>query len=99
MYIYEHHMGGLYTSNSVLDYDERYCEQCGDSDWLVGYAATRAEAWELLKNDTDTFDESLCANCPHSKDYNCCNECENYLNSGGWSYEYVQEFLNENWDD
>lgn len=100
MYIYEHHMGGLYTSDSVLDYDETYCEQCGDSDWLVGYATTRAEAWELLKDDTDTFDESLCVKCQHYEDYNYCNyECENYTNSGGWSYEYVQEFLNENWDD
>ena len=75
MYIYESHLGGLYTSNRELDFDELYCEQCGDSDWLVGYADTREDAWELLKDDTDI------------------DGC------GGWSYDYVQEFLNENWDE
>ena len=51
MYIYEDHIGGLYTSNRALSYEERHCEQCGDTDWLVGYASSRAEAWELLGDD------------------------------------------------
>ena len=53
MYIYESHLGGLYTSDEYLDYDDLYCEQCGDSDWLIGYAATRKEAWDLLTDYTD----------------------------------------------
>lgn len=53
MYIYEDHMGGLYTSDRELSYKERHCNQCGDTDWIVGYAATKEEAWELLKNVTD----------------------------------------------
>lgn len=53
MYIYEGHMGGLFVSDEILSYEETYCETCGDSDWLVGYADTRDEAWELLKDDTD----------------------------------------------
>lgn len=53
MYIYEHHMGGLYVSDTYLDYDETYCEQCGGSDWLVGCANTGEDAWNLLKYDTD----------------------------------------------
>ena len=32
MYIYESHMGSLFTSDYELSYEERYCEQCGDSD-------------------------------------------------------------------
>ena len=75
MYIYESHMGGLYTSDDPLDYEDLYCEECGDSDWLVGYANTREEAWNLLKDDTDTD------------------------GSGGWDYDYVQKFINENWDE
>lgn len=51
MYIYEGHMGSLYTSDCELDYEALYCEQCGDSNWLIGQADTRNEAWELLKND------------------------------------------------
>ena len=53
MYIYQGHLGGLYTSDEPLDYDDLYCEECGDSDWLIGYAETREEAWNLLKDDTD----------------------------------------------
>ena len=53
MYIYEGHMGSLYACDMFLDYEDLYCEQCGDSDWLIGYAATRSEAWELLRDITD----------------------------------------------
>lgn len=73
MYIYQSHMGELYTSDDELDYEQTYCETCGDSDWLIGYAETREEAWELLKDDT------------------------NINGSGGWDYDYVQEFL-RNWE-
>ena len=100
MYIYEGHMGTLYTSDYILDYDDLYCEQCGDSDWLIGQAETREEAWNLLKDDTATFDETMCENCPHSDDYDYCdNECENYRHSGGWAYDYVREFINTYWDE
>ena len=75
MYIYEGHLGSLYTFDRVLDYEETYCETCGDSDWLIGYAETKAEAWELLKDYVD-------------------------INGfGGWDYDYIVEFLNNNWDD
>lgn len=73
MYIYESHMGGLFVSDDILDYKQTYCETCGDSDDLLGYAETREEAWNLLKDDT------------------------NINGSGGWDYEYVQEFL-KNWE-
>lgn len=73
MYIYESHMGGLSVSNEILDYEQTYCEICGDSDWLIGYAENREEAWNLLEGDTDID------------------------GSGGWNYDYVQEFL-KNWD-
>lgn len=53
MYIYESHLGSLYTSDRELSLDEVYCEQCCDYDWLIGYAATRSEAWDLLKDDVD----------------------------------------------
>lgn len=53
MFIYESHMGGLYTSSEELDWDMLYCETCGDYDWLIGEADTKEEAWELLKDDTD----------------------------------------------
>lgn len=53
MYIYENHMGGIYATECEQDYESLYCEQCGDSDWLIGQADTRQEAWELLRDDTN----------------------------------------------
>lgn len=67
-------MGSLFVSDDILDYEQTYCETCGDSDFLLGYAETREEAWNLLKDDT------------------------NINGSGGWNYDYVQEFL-KNWED
>ena len=74
MYIYEGHLGGLYTSEEPIEYEDLYCEECGDSDNLLGYAETRKDAWNLLKEDTDTN------------------------GSGGFNCNYIQEFINNNWD-
>lgn len=53
MYIYEGHLGSLYTSDYYLDFEDLYCEECGGSDWLIGYAETKEEAWDLLKDSID----------------------------------------------
>lgn len=72
MYIYESHMGGLFTSDEEIDDDFLYCDQCGDWDWLIGYATTKEEAFNLLKD---------------------------YYNWDDDGDEYIQEFINSNWDD
>lgn len=74
-YIYEGHMGSLFTVEEQLSFEEEYCEQCGDSDQLLGYAKDREAAWKLLKSDTDIN------------------------GSGGWDYQYVKEFINENFEE
>lgn len=56
MYIYESHMGGFFTKDEILSYEEEYCEQCGDSDNFIGYADSRKTAWKLLKPMTDIND-------------------------------------------
>lgn len=53
MYIYENHMGGLYTDDEYFDLDDLYCEACNDYDWCLGSADTAAEAWDLLKDYAD----------------------------------------------
>lgn len=53
MYIYEGHMGSLYVSDDIIDDDDLYCDVCGDSDWLIGFATNRSEAWDLLKDSAD----------------------------------------------
>ena len=36
-YYYENHMGGWYTSEEELDYEDLYCETCGESDYCLGW--------------------------------------------------------------
>lgn len=46
-------MGGLFSSEELLDYDDLYCDECGDSDSYIGFASTKEDAWNLLKDYTD----------------------------------------------
>ena len=99
MYIYESHLGGLFVSEDILDFHQCYCEECGDSDTLIGEANSLEEAWALLKDQTCTFDEAICTTCTHKEDYDYCdNNCEEFSHSGGWSYNYICEFLYENFE-
>jgi len=43
VWVYEGHLGGLYTSDYPEDPEDLYCEQCGDSDWEIGYFETFAD--------------------------------------------------------
>lgn len=38
IFLYESHMGGYFLTDRELSNDELYCEQCGDSDYLVDIA-------------------------------------------------------------
>ena len=93
-------MGGFYTYDEYLDFEYLYCEECGDSDQLIGSAETRVEAWNLLKDEVDLFDPALCVGCTHNGDFDYCdNECENGMGSGGYSRSYVEDFIAANWDE
>ena len=50
MFLYESHLGGIYTTDCEQDYDDLCCEECGDSDRLLGEANTFEETWELSKD-------------------------------------------------
>lgn len=96
MYIYESHLGGLYATDEVQDWDTLYCDECGDSDTQLGSANTLEEAWTLIKDETDTFDDTQCQECIHNGDYDYCdNQCDAYLHSGGYSILYAMNFLSE----
>ena len=49
MYIYESHLGGMYSSEYPLDFDDLYCEECGDSDWEIGNFESAEELWDYIK--------------------------------------------------
>lgn len=98
MFIYECHMGGFYTSEHKLSFGEIYCEQCGDSDHLIGKANTAEEAWNLFKDDTQT---QLIPNCDcicENENYNgeCPHEKECFAQ---YSYGSVAEFISEDFAD
>ena len=65
MYIYQSHLGGLYTSNEELEYEDLFCEEYFDSDQYVGKADNREEAWELLKPYTSLFCYLDCSKYAH----------------------------------
>lgn len=52
-YLYEGHLGSLYTDDDLCDFDDLYCEQCGDSDSLIGEFETVADFWNLIKDNCD----------------------------------------------
>lgn len=60
-------MGGLYATNQYQNYDDLYCEECGDSDWEIGFSESEEEARKLLK-DSEYYEL-------YGKEY-----CENFLN-------------------
>lgn len=52
-YLYESHLGSLYISDDYIDDDELYCEECGDSDWLLGQFNSIEEFWNLIEDKVD----------------------------------------------
>lgn len=48
-YLYDSHMGGIYTSDELYDYDSIYCETCGDYDEVLGGFTTIQDFWDLIK--------------------------------------------------
>lgn len=60
MYVYESHLGGIYTSEFLYEDDDLYCDQCGDWDWYVGEANSREEFIELFAPfDEDGYGEGM----------------------------------------
>lgn len=51
MEVYESHLGGVYFTEELLDFDDLYCDQCGDSDTHAGYAETWEEVLDLLTDE------------------------------------------------
>lgn len=54
-YLYESHLGGLYTSDEQIDFDDLYCEECGGSDWEVGEYEDLRDLWGLVKGEASIF--------------------------------------------
>ena len=53
MFVYENHLGGLYCTDYEKDWDDLYCEQCGDSDWFVGEFDSAKDVLAYMADDID----------------------------------------------
>lgn len=56
MYIYQSHLGGIYTSEYQYDYDDLYCETCGDSDNEIGNFESAVDVLKYMADDIDADD-------------------------------------------
>ena len=70
-YFYYGHMGSVYTSDDVLDYEDLYCDECGDSDQLIAEVRTFGDLLSaicLMKNfyclDTEYIKEIIAGEYP-----------------------------------
>ena len=50
-YLYESHLSGFYSTDDEQDYEDTYCEQCGDSDDLIGIYENLKDFWNLIKDE------------------------------------------------
>jgi len=49
MFYYESHLyGNFFSSENELEYKDLYCEECGDSDSLIGEFESDEECQEYL---------------------------------------------------
>lgn len=91
MYLYENHLGGLYTSDELLDEESLYCETCGDSDMYIGRVKEEdsiADVYKLI------YDICLCdwINCDDDEK---CDQCPLCDYSGGYTKEAVIKIFKE----
>lgn len=55
MYVYESHLGGLYVEDGRWDYEDLYCEECGDSDRCLGRFNDIREVIACLAEDINIY--------------------------------------------
>ena len=93
MYLYASHLGGLYATDEPQEWEDLYCEACGDSDIEIGF---------FEDNDLDGIWETIkpydlcCIGCKDCTDDGVCEKnCEKLLPHNFHSYGllYVMEFL------
>lgn len=92
MYLYENHLGGLYTSDEIEDEEFLYCEECGDSDQYIGKIDEDTPIEDAYKLINDYCGVSLCEDACSGQ----CNKCPLFEYSGGYARGYIMDFLT-NW--
>jgi hypothetical protein len=56
-YLYESHLSGaIYKTDQELDFEDRYCETCGDSDSYLGFFETDEECDAFIEEQNSYYD-------------------------------------------
>lgn len=93
MYIYESHMGGLYSTEEQLSIDQQRCDCCGDYNSLVCEVNSDTSIQEVVKMIEIRCGVNL---CEWIEDCNFdCKDCGLHLFSGGYCKEEVHDLLSE----
>ena len=98
MYLYENHMGGIYTSEEIIDYNDLYCEECGDSDRFIGKVEEDDSIEQVFDLVNDYCGIDLCEWADHNVDGEChgdCSNCALYNYSGGYCKEAIMDLFKE----
>lgn len=48
-YLYEGHLGSMFTCEEHIPLEKCYCETCGDYDTFIGTFETLEDLWKLIK--------------------------------------------------
>ena len=61
-YFYESHLGGIFSSEYELDWDDLYCDQCNDTDMLYAVIKTGGDLLWFINNlhEDGYSDEYIC---------------------------------------
>lgn len=90
VYIYESHLGGYFISSEDLDYEDLYCDECGDSDTLVYYGTPDEIFEQVLANLTEAKErqeiKELGVDLPYDDEAYEVEEAQ-------WEYDTVYELL------
>lgn len=75
IYVYQNHLyGRLYCVDHPLLYEECYCEECGDSDFLISEIRCRKDIDYFIEENTNDY----CYDCEkffESDKYDQCPYC------------------------
>jgi hypothetical protein len=95
-YVYESHLGGLYTSEEFLG-GYLYCETCGDSDVCLGNATSWEEFLDIVSDEVTFEDlEELKECCDDTGDSFERHLIKSSLDGGKYKYcQYDMDYLED----
>ena len=84
-FLYESHLGGCFWSDKELTYEQRFCEECCDIDYLVGKASNIDEAKKLIDDISHPFRDLPSEDLEDEEDREFCQ----------YTDEHIKELLEE----